>query len=191
MILLQITVILMLLLIIGLLVEKMLHQEYSLTQLTQSLKKDVTSVLQVLFSKEEIRHNVDVCLYEELRKAVFPFTEETFEIDVVQASNGGTPCVGISLVPKQDISAEDINRLTQLALLKFRKYLWTRDLKWKNFGCYAIMGQFIYVYLYYSEFDRDWENFSYRYKVSIKEKQNIEFGVLKDDALDKELENVM
>lgn len=183
-------VVLFLILCIGLLVEKMLHSDFTLTQITFQLKKDIKSIVKALIGQEMVRHIFTPVLAEELRKVAKPYSNTAFEIDVVASANSGTHFVGLHFVPKQALTKDELVEVSNLLLLKFRRYLWINDLQWKTFVCFKSGNDFVNVYIYYSELDEDSDNFIYRYKMSIREEIEPDFGTLQDNELNKELENV-
>ena len=56
--------------------------------------------------------------------------------------------------------------------------------------CFETGQDYVRIYLYYQEFPEDRENFERRYRETIREKVGVDFGYLRDDELDKEMENV-
>lgn len=187
---LRIIMVIVLLFILALLVEKLLHMSFSLEQLVHQLKSDIKIVVKALMSKPVTRHKFNSRLAEELRCVARPYSNTAFDIDVGAYFDSGTPFIGIHLVPHHQMEVEELNEVTNLLLLKFRRYLLVKSLNWKTFACFSSGHDFVNVYLYYAEIPDDIENFMHRYRATIKEKVAPDYGILQDDDLNKELKNV-
>lgn len=170
--------------------EKLFHMSYSLEQLVYQLKSDIGLVLKALTSKPIVRHQFNLQLAQELKNVARPYTNIAFDIDVGASFNSGTPFVGIHFIPNNKFEVNELNEITGLLLLKFRRYLFVNGLHWRTFACFSSGHDFTNIYLYYAEVPEDIENFLYRYRMTIREKVAPDYGVLQDDELNKELENV-
>ncbi|WP_053982729.1 hypothetical protein [Niameybacter massiliensis] len=186
----KIIMIVLLLFICALLVEKALHMSFSLKQLVYQLKTDIRVVIKALTSKEVIRHCFSQQLAEELKNVSRPYSNITFDIDIATSFNSGTPFIGVHFIPHHKMEVEELNEVTNLLLLKFRRYLLINNLSWKTFACFSSGHDFVRVYLYYAEVQEDSENFKYRYKMTIRENTDTDYGILEDDDLNKELDDV-
>lgn len=182
--------IIVLLFFLALLMEKLLHMSYTLEQVVYQLKSDIGIVAKALTSKEVVRHIFNTQLAEELRNVARPYSNTAFDIDVGAYFNSGTPFVGVHFIPHHKLEVEELNQVANLLLLKFRRYLLINALNWKTFTCFSSGHNFVKVYLYYAEMPEDIESFMYRYRMTIKEKVAPDYGILQDDELNKELENV-
>ncbi|GLB29155.1 hypothetical protein LAD12857_10780 [Lacrimispora amygdalina] len=183
----KILMILLLLLCIGLLFEKLLHNEFSLYQVSSQLKKDVSTIIKAICSQEVNRHVFESQFAEELRKIAKPYSHPQFEIGVLTGFNFGAPFIGIHFVPRHTMEADELTEVTNLLLLKFRRYLLVNNLSWKTFSCFTNGQYSVNVYLYYAELPADMVNFKHRYKMILREKISPDYGVLQDDQLNEEL----
>lgn len=186
----KIIIIVLLLFICALLVEKAFHMSFSLKQIVYQLKTDIRVVIKALTSKEVIRHCFSQQLAEELRNVARPYSNTAFDIDVGAYLNSGTPFIGVHFIPHHKLDVKELNEVTNLLLLKFRRYLLINNLSWKTFACFSSGHDFVRVYLYYAEVPDDLENFRYRYKMTIRENTDADYGILEDDDLNKELDDV-
>ncbi len=186
----KIIIIVLLLFICALLVEKAFHMSFSLKQIVYQLKTDIKVVIKALTSKEVIRHCFSQQLEEELRNVARPYSNIAFDIDIGSYFNSGTPFIGIHLIPHHKMEVKELNELTNLLLLKFRRYLLINNLGWKTFACFSSGHDFVRIYLYYAEVPEDLENFRYRYQMTIRENTDTDYGILEDDDLNKELDDV-
>ncbi len=178
------------LIITGLLVEKMIHFDYSLKEISLQLKADIGTVAKAFFQENIQRHIFNPQLAIELRNVARPYSNTAFDIDVFATSNSGTPYIGINFIPSKKYEIEELNEITSLLQLKFRRYMLVNELNLKSFSCFSSGHDFINVFLYYAELPEDIENFMYRYRMTLKEKVDTDYGLLQDEDLNKELQNV-
>lgn len=175
---------------IALVIEKLLHKSFTLKQVVEQLKIDVTTVAKALFSEPQIRHTFFPELSVDLRAVAEPYSLPSFDIDVGNYMDRGTPTVVINFVPHKNLSVDELNEVSSLLLLKFRRYLIIHNLNWKTFAVYKSFNGYIFVYLYYAEMQEDIAAFNYNHQQAIKEKSDVDYGTLQDDGLNKELDNV-
>jgi len=147
-------------------------------------------VLSILFSTEVQRHIFDESLTENFLKILDGHYHNAFEPNFQAVFFEGVPVIRISFVPVRPFTEEELQKLCRLLSLKFRQYCQNSGLSWRHFVEYHLMGDGIVLNLYYCEFKSDYQSFMRRYRVSIREKANRDFGVLRDENLDKELKNV-
>lgn len=172
---------------IGLLIEKMVHNEYSLYQLTQQLRKDMVTIIKALLGKP-VRHIFHPQLAEEFKKVVKPYVNPAFETGAYCDYNYKPPFVGIQFVPNHLLESEELIELCDLLLLKFRQYLAINNFNWRNFVYFNTGQNYINVYIYYEELPEDTEPFLERYRMALREKVTPDYGMVYDEELDKELE---
>lgn len=182
--------VLILLIILALLVEKALHMSYSLKQVVYQLKKDIKSIVKYLMTPEIVRHTFDITLQDEFRNVVIPYKHEAFEIEFDSRLIQNVPTIRIRFVPKRKFDTEELIELSNLLLLKLRRYLCILNLKWNTFVDYRTDENYVYVNLHYAELEEDCKNIILLYNQSIRQKSDIDYGVLRDDELNKELKNV-
>lgn len=177
---------------LGLSVEKLKHNDYTLFQVSRQLKNDIKIIIKGLFGHEVVvvRHVYDPQIDEELRKVARPYSNSAFGIEVVKRIHYKTPFIGISFVPAHEMNEEELNEVTKLLLLKFRQYLGVHNLRWKNFSSFNSGELYVNIFLYYAELPEDRANFLKRYQMILREKAELNYGLLEDDSLNKELKNV-
>lgn len=190
MIILKIMIIMLLLLCLGLLIEKLFHWNYSVVQVAQCFRQDILSIAKVLLDQEIVRYVFDNSLADDLRMVAKPYSNIAFDIDVVKSTSSGTHFVGLHFIPRKNMTKEELTEVSNLLLLKFRRYLWVNNLHWRTFVTFKSGSDFVNVFLYYAERKEDHDNFMYRYRMSIQEEIETDFGTLQDDELNKEIENV-
>ena len=187
-------VMIILFIIVGLLVEKILHPSFSLSETTYKLKEDIRTVIKCFFEEKReekvARHIFSPRLSDELKKVVSPYSNTAFDIGTVNTIHSGTPYIGIHFVPKEKMDMEKLNEVTRLTLLKFRHYLRSYQLSWRTFACFSSGQDYVNIFIYYEELPEDSECFNYRYKMTIIETSTPDYGILQDDELNKELANV-
>lgn len=183
--------IVLLLLVLGLLLEKLFRPKAGLSECTHKLKADSYTLVKALFTKEKIRHIFDNDLFNKLRCVVSPYSAVGMDIDVVATYKSGTPCLGVGFVPQKKMSVQELQRVTDLVKICIRRYLTINGLPWRNFACYEAGLNHVIIYVYYEEFSEvDKVSFESRYRATVKEAVGLDFGYLRDSDLDRELGNI-
>lgn len=185
--------IVLLLLLIGLCLEKAIHMEADISKCVYLLKADICKIIEALFTKEKIRYVIEAGFLDKLRKIAEPFGAVGMDIYVKQiwnAWNAGLYLIALQFVSKTKMDEQELQRITDLLKIAFRRYLDIKGLPWRNFACYESGPDGVVVYLYYEEFPEDRVAFETRYRELVKEKAGLDFGCLRDDDLDKELNSI-
>lgn len=183
-------VVVILLFVLGLCVEKLFHPSVDITKTTYLLKNDIVKVVKAVISKEKIRHTFDEDFFEKIKTVVKEYCAIGMDIDVIPCFNSGTYLIGVQFVPNKKFVVEELETITNRLKILFRRYLYKKQMNWRIFACFETGQDYVRVYLYYQEFPEDRENFERRYRETIREKVEVDFGYLRDDELDKELGNV-
>ncbi len=187
----RILIIIVLLITVGLLVEKALHMSYSLKEVVYQFKADLKNLLTYFFTDEPVRHTFDPQMIADIEKVSEPYMNKSFEFDSKPGNIQGVPAVFIRFVPKnRSLEADELMELSNLILLKFRRYQTIYNLNWKSFVTYTTDSNYVYFNLLYAEFKEDLKAYSALHQRCIKEKSDIDYGVLTDNDLNKELEDV-
>ena len=190
--------VIVLLLILGLAIEKLRHlDEVSVENLTQYLMQDIIDVFKGLrkFIKNQCLnyHQFENTLSIGFRESAQDYVAKGFEVEagVYQENDKKYPAryIGIYFPMNKIYSDEELNALTSLELEQFRKYLRARNFTWKNFAWYVRDNMKIYIKIYFAEFSHEEEYLKYVYEVRIKENAPHICEVLIDEELQRELES--
>lgn len=176
----------LLILMLGILLEYLFHPDYSVTQCARALRKAIHDVLVGLFGNST-RHVFDDHLESGFWKIIDgyrdPAFDPAFKVDFIQE----IPCIKINFVSKDILQEDELNKLSRSIRLKFSQYLCGYNLNWLFFTEYHTNDTQVNVILFYSELDEDRQPLMKRYRQVVRLKSTPENGVLRDDALDKEL----
>ncbi len=185
----EIIIVIICIIIIGILVEKVIHPNFNATEATRQFKKDFGSIVHVLFSKETLRHVFDASLWEHFHGILKEYRHDAFAPSLQADFYDSTPRICITFVPNRELTAEELNRLCQLLRLKMNQYLQLYGLCWQKFAEYHVLDGTVIINIFYSEFKEDLQPFLKRYRISVKHKATGNYGVLHDESLDKEINN--
>ena len=190
--------IVLLMIIAGLLIEKLMHiEENTVENLARYLVQDVRGVFRGL--KKEIvkmsreRHCFDEILWVKMKKTVEDYVAKGFEVDygIYEDTDINHPIRYIKLGFCLDkiYSDEELLALTALEREQFRRYLRARNLVWKNFAYYIQNEMYICIMIYYAEFEDEEAALAHKADVCKKEAIPQVYGVIIDDELNRELES--
>lgn len=174
----------------GIGLEKVLHPDRDAFECARKFRGDLQKFVHILFGSEAQRHVFDPSLNEAFSRILADYSHDAFPPSYQTLFQDGAPFIGIGFVPKAKYTSEELNTLCKLLSLKFRQYLQAYGLNWKLFPVYHISDDCIQIRLYYNEFASDSQAFFRQYRVAVKQKSAPDFGVLRDEALDKELNRV-
>lgn len=174
----------------GLLLEKVIHPSYTLKEVVYQFKKDVKTVFTSFLTADMERHIFDITLRDELRNVVEPYRNEAFETEFARSSIQNVPTICVRFVPKKKFSKEALIELSNLLLIKFRGYLMLHNFNWQVFADFRSDEYYVYVNIHYAEYKEDYKNIILLYKQTIRQKSDVDYGVLIDDELNSELKNV-
>lgn len=169
---------------------KVLHRDLSLVECAGIVRKAMTDFVKAFVNEPKTRHYFEISLSDGLKQIAEAYVNKAFEITTVASFNSGTPFVGIHFVSKAKPNIDMLNDVSSLMLLKFRHYIMARNLNIRSFVAYSSSGNEVNIYIYYAEFPEDWDNLLYRYKLTIAEQSDLDYGFLEDDELNKELERI-
>ncbi len=167
--------------------EKVVHPKLDLAECTRKFKSDLLRILSVLFSGDNARHIFDASLWEHFLVILKEYHHDAFTPTCQAGFFDGTPRLCISFVPNRELAADDLNRLCKLLCLKFSQYLQLYGLCWQHFAEYSILDGTMRINLYYAEFKEDIQPFFKRYRIAVNRRAAGGYGVLHDEALDKEI----
>lgn len=176
--------------VIGLLVEKLVHTNYNITQLTLILKQDVIKFVKALFCEPRVRHRFDITLVNDFKMILKPYVKMGFEIQFVNQIFKGVPVIGIRFVPDHQLEKEELHELLNLLCIKMREYIGFYGLSWKIFSTYSIGTDYVNVYIHYAEWREDLQPFTNAYRHWVRKSLGKSGGILRDEELDEELKNV-
>lgn len=179
--------ILLLLFVLGLCFELLFHPKADLKSCVYHLKADFCTVVKALVTKEESRFIFDGKFEDKLRNIVEPYGAVGMDIDILQNYIAKPPFIGVQFVPNRQLNMQDLQRVTDLLKIAFRHQLNIETKFWRNFACYESGPEYVRIYLYYEELEKDKEHFEQRYSILVKEQVGLDFGCLRDNDLDKEL----
>lgn len=184
---LNILIFFIIIILIVLLLTKVFNPKKSWEEIARIIRNNFISICKGLFAENRQRHIFDVSLSEELKNIVKPYSNLNFEIQTSNAFRSGTPYLAICFIPNRKLEQESLLEVTQLSLMKFRRYLSINELYWHNFAVYEIYSNQVNVIIYYAEFEEDLENLRIRYRNTIREKWNDDYGFIHDDDLEREV----
>ena len=167
--------------------EKVVHPKLDLAECTRKFKSDLLRILSVLFSGDNARHIFDASLWEHFLVIFKEYHHDAFTPTCQAGFFDGTPRLCISFVPNRELAADDLNRLCKLLCLKMNQYLMLYGLHWRIFSEYSLMDGTAYVNIFYAEFKEDIPPFLKRYRIAVRRKAAGGYGVLHDEALDREI----
>lgn len=194
--------------ILILIMEKYAHPELTIKEVAKVTLMDIGSVVKKLlkwiirgiidFIKDlfrpaptpRYRWQGDYLLGGDLRAIADEFANPLSDINIVVTGNSGTPMVGITFTPKKVMTKDEVTDLTRILLERFRNYLRNMGLNWLSFGCFTNYRRCVEIYLYYAEFPEDMDNFRGRYLDTIAEPEKKDYGILRDEELERELTRV-
>lgn len=175
---------------IGLCVEKLFHPSADVTKTVYLLKRDIVKVVKAFVSQEKIRHIFEEDFLERIKNVVKQYSAVGMDIDVLPLYHDGLYFIAVQFVPDRCFTVEELETITNRVKILFRRYLCKKQMRWRIFPCFESSQEYVRIYLYYEEFIEDRDVFERRYRESVKEKVGKDFGYLRDEDLDKELENV-
>ena len=170
----------------GLAVEKALHPDYPATECARALRKTIHDVLVGLFGNST-RHVFDDHLESGFWKIIDGYRDPAFDPAFKAEFIQEVPCVIINFVSKDVLQEDELNKLSRSIRLKFSHYLCGYNLNWLFFTEYHTNDTQVKVILFYSELDEDRQPLMKRYRQVIRLKSTPDNGVLRDEALDREL----
>lgn len=178
------------LIILGLLVEKLIHIDYDITQVTFAFKNDMKKFLDALLSEPKKRHAFDFTLVDDIKLVTKPYAKAGFDIQLANQMFRNVPVIAVRFVPDHSLEKDELQELVKLLLIKFREYMAYYGVNWRNFGTYSIGSDYTNIFLYYAEWESDWPSFINAYRQMIRQKAGKSGGILRDEKLDEELKRV-
>lgn len=182
--------ILILLIMIGLLIEKAFHLDYDVKNLTLALRQDVNKFIKALFEAPPQRHFFDVTLPNDIRMQTSTYAKKGFDIAINNSFFRNVPVITISFVPEHELSENELLELEQLLKIVFKKYLAFYNLDWKHFITHTMSKESVTICIYYAELECDALPFRNQYHITVRQKVSNNSGILRDESLDEELQNV-
>lgn len=186
----KILILLICLIILGLLVEKLIHIDYDITQVTFAFKNDMKKFLDALLSEPKKRHAFDFTLVDDIKLVTKPYAKAGFDIQLANQMFRNVPVIAVRFVPDHSLEKDELQELVKLLLIKFREYMAYYGVNWRNFGTYSIGSDYTNIFLYYAEWESDWPSFINAYRQMIRQKAGKSGGILRDEKLDEELKRV-
>lgn len=183
-------IIFLLLLFLGLLLEKSIHPKWDLALIASQLKRDIQTIWTKLFKKPQPRHIFSWQLFEELKKVLLPYSNSAFEILINLGMVSRCPCIQLVLIPSQELTAGETSKISNLLLVKFRQYLRLNGLSWNTFSDFITGENSIAFFLHYSELPEDLKGFKFCYQKKIAEKASTQKHTCVDEELEKELTGI-
>ena len=178
------------LILVGLLIEKLLHMDYHLEPVVMPLKTDIKRVFSSMFMTEVPRHVFDVTLVDDLQGIVKPYSQPMFDIKLENVLFRNVPMIRVQFVPEHTLADTELEEISKLLHLKLEEYLRFYSLNWKTFVSYSVGSDYVNIMIFYSEFDTDLVSFTNLYRLSVRQSNKHNNGVLRDKDLEKELRTV-
>jgi hypothetical protein len=175
---------------LGLLIEKIVHWDYNLTQVTLSLKDDGKRIVKALISETPRRHAFDFTLVDDIKSILKPYAKSEFEIQVLNDIFRSVPTIGIRFVPVHELDEQEIEEIMHFISIKFREYLSYYGFEWRYSLSYSAGTDYFWLYIYYAEWECDVPSFVNNYRQMVRNKIDKTGGILRDRELEAELANV-
>ncbi|MEE3467209.1 MAG: hypothetical protein VZQ83_02095 [Eubacterium sp.] len=153
----------------------------------QTVKRESKELLNGFLDKEVARHDFDPTFMPQMACIVADYSAPGMDIDVGPALEEELPLLYVHIVPKQQLTEEELATLLGRLKIKLGRYLLARGLNWRFFGTYAQMPNSVWFRLYYAEGNADYTRLLSKYKIVVKEKCSADVGHLRDDQLDQEM----
>lgn len=186
----EILLLLILLVTVGLLIEKVLHLDYDIAGVTFALKQDIQKLIKAAFSKPVVRHRFDITLPDDIKSVVKPYVKKGFEVQLANNLFRNVPVVAVRFVPDHVLEGAELHELIRLLLIKFREYMSYYGLTWKLFATYSVGSDYVTICIYYAELECDLLPFTNVYRQTVRQKTDKSGGILRDDELEAELKRV-
>lgn len=185
-------IIFILIIVLGLIAEKSLHQNYSSELIVTQFKRDVKKILKSFIKRDYIRYNFDVYFLDELRGIVKEYANPQFDIGAspLYEESEKVPCISVCFVPQKTASTNEYEDIANLILLKFRTYITALGYRWRSFVNYVIGKDYIYYFIYYEELPEDKKGFEKKYQTILRLNGKGIVGMVEDESLNAELESV-
>lgn len=174
---------------IGMVIEYVQHPTNTLRVNAYQLKMDLLAIIKGLLDKPRERHVFDIGLSNELKAIIEPYSAPGMDIDTIVGFQD-VPLIRVEFVPEHKLETEEIATLSERVKLKFRRYFTSRGLAWRCFSTYTQCDNFVHIVLYYGEFTEDMQPLMTKYQEILREKNNSDFGSLRDEDLDSELKEL-
>lgn len=185
--------ILLLLFVIGLSLEWLLHPKADLKSCVYHIKDDFWTVVTALFTKEKPQESQNIFgedFQNKMQTIVEPYRAAGMDTDVFWTWDGDVRCAGIHYVPGKTMDAQELQKVTDLLKIAFRRHLTIKGVSWRNFAYYVSGPDGVTTYICCEEFVQDKTLFLKKYRELVKEKAGLDFGCLRDEELDRQLGNV-
>lgn len=180
-----------LLVILGLCIEKLLHIDYDITNVTIALKNDIMKFINAVFSQPVYRHIFqDERFLNALDTITQRYADKCFAIQKRCAFKKNVPMIIMRFVEDHELTEDELIMLTTLLHTKFREYITNENLQWDSFVEWSRGTDYIYIYLYYNELECDKEPYQRLYNQYLRQKNIKNESMLCDDNLEEELRNV-
>ncbi len=180
----------LLLLLLGLLLEKLFRPKADLKGCVYQLKADACTIAVALCTKAKVRQVFNEDFWDECKCIVAPYSAAGMDIDTRQGDINGAPCLGIQFVPNKKLDVQELQTVTDRLKIKCRRHLAKNNLPWRTFAVYSAGPEYVRIYIYYEEFPEDKAAFESRYRATVKEAVGQDFGCLRDEDLDRQLGNI-
>ena len=176
----------------GILLEIICHPKFGLSDLVRQLCADIATAWNSIFKEDQIvpRHTFDMSLVNDLIDITNDFANRHFEVRIWNGLLQKVPSIVIQFVPKKQMDENELWELTQLLLLRFRRYLAVCGIVWDTFGIYKQFQHIVEIALFYSELPEDVAPYMKRYETAISEECGEDFGALHDKELEDEFREI-
>ena len=135
------------------------------------------------------RYGFDDLFWYGLRNIVEPYAAVGMDIEIYPMMDNGLPYILVQFVPENRLTDQEIGILTERLKIKFRKYLAARCVCWRIFTEYTQCSNNVQIRLNYAEYPEDLQPLTRRYQLALKDRSSSEYGCLRDEDLDRELQN--
>ena len=106
------------LILVGLLIEKLLHMDYDLEHVVMALKTDIKRGFSSMFMTEVPRHVFDVTLVDDLQGIVKPYSQPMFDIKLENVLFRNVPMIRVQFVPEHTLADTELEEISKLLHLK-------------------------------------------------------------------------
>ena len=98
------------LILVGLLIEKLLHMDYDLEHVVMALKTDIKRGFSSMFMTEVPRHVFDVTLVDDLQGIVKPYSQPMFDIKLENVLFRNVPMIRVQFVPEHTLADTELEK---------------------------------------------------------------------------------
>lgn len=172
---------------------KITYPQKTYGEIFSIFKMQVIEIIKFLFESiipSKQRYCFDEFLKSEFENVISQYSNNGFQPICRCELDKNVPCILIRFVPNKRYSDEELKDISNLVLLKFKKYLYAANLQWENFAHIFQHKTEITVHIYYAEFPEDKSFFQMKKKMLERYDMDLTPEIVIDEELESEIQNV-